>query len=179
MTQIINSARPIALYLLTLISGGYAGLHFTSIMNPSIFGIINANGDLMNSVDWAKSWQITDGFMRVRMGVFGPIIQFCYLITLLLFIRRWRNVVFWLILIAFALFVADVVLTINQQIPINRYIEGLDFKNLNSAQIQKINEMHPQVILNFKSREVFSLIGFVLVTLTPFFLKHESLGRKP
>lgn len=169
MKKIINITRPMALYLLVLISGGYAGLHFTTMMNPSVFGIINSSGDLMGSTQWASSWQITDRFMRVRMSIFGPMIQFFYIITLLLFIRRWRNTVFWLILISFVLFIADVVLTITQQIPINRYIESLDFQHLTAEQIKKIQEIHPKVIENFRGRELFSIVSFLLITLTPFF----------
>ncbi|AXE16510.1 hypothetical protein DR864_01590 [Runella rosea] len=176
MTLLINSIRPVALYFLLLISGIYAGLHFSGMINPLVFGVINAKGDLMNSVDWAKSWQITDGFMRVRMGVVGPIILFSYLISLLLFIKKWRTPVFWLILAAFGLFIADVMLTGNQQIPINRYIETLDFQHLTAEQVAKINEIHPQVIKNFQSREWFSILGFVLVALTPFVSKPHGSG---
>lgn len=168
MNQIIDKIRPIALYLLVLISGLYAGLHFTGMMNPSVFGIINSNGDKMTPAAWAATWQITDGFMRVRMGVFGPIIQFGYLLTLLLFIRQWRSIRFWLIVVAFGLFVADVVLTIQQQIPINRYIEGLNFQHLTPEQTKRLAIMHPQVIRNFSSREWFSLVGFLLVAVAPF-----------
>jgi hypothetical protein len=168
MSIIIDKIRPVVLYLMLLISGFYAGLHFTGMMNPSVFGIINANGEMMPATQWAESWQITDGFMRVRMGVFGPIIQFGYIITLLLFIQKWRSLVFWLIFIAFGLFIADVVLTINQQIPINRYIEKLDFRHLTAKQIAEVGKMHKLVIENFKSREWFAIASFVLMALTPF-----------
>ena len=174
MILLINSIRLVALYLLILISGIYAGLHFSGMINPLVFGIINAKGDLMNSVDWAKSWQITDGFMRVRMGVFGPIILWGYVLTIVLFIKKWRTPSFWLILGALGLFIADVLLTGNQQIPINRYIETLDFQHLTAEQVAKVNEMHPQVIKNFQSREWFSILGFVLVTLAAFVPKSIS-----
>lgn len=169
MISLINTARPVALYLIILISGLYGGLHFTGIMNPSVFGVINPVGALMPSVQWAASWQITDGFMRVRMGIFGPIILYGYLLTLLLFIRQWRSATFWLILLAFGLFIADLVLTVQQQIPINRYIERIDFQKLTPEQTKNLTVMHHQVIANFASREWFSLAGFVLVALAPFF----------
>lgn len=177
MNAIIDKIRPVALYLLILISGIYAGLHFSGMINPLVFGIINAQGDLMNSVEWAKSWQITDGFMRVRMSVCGPIILFGYIFALLLFIKKWRTLIFWLILVAFGLFIADILLTGNQQIPTNRYIETLDFQHLTAEQVARINEIHPQVIKNFQSREWFSILGFVLVALTPF-VSNETSKRK-
>lgn len=174
MNAIIDKTRPVALYLLILIAGIYAGLHFTGMINPLVFGVINAKGDLMNSVDWAKSWQITDGFMRVRMGVFGPIILWGYIIMILLFIKKWQTPVFWLLVAAFGLFIADIVLTGKQQIPINRYIETLDFQRLTAEQVVRINEMHPKVIENFQSREWFSILGFVLVTLAAFLWKKNK-----
>lgn len=91
MSKIIDKLRPVALYLLILISGIYASLHFSGMINPLVFGVINAKGDLMNSVEWVKKWQITDRFMRVRMGVFGPIILWGYVLTILLFIKKWRT----------------------------------------------------------------------------------------
>lgn len=61
------NAQTALLFLLLIITEFYAGIHFSSLMNPSIFGIINPAGDLMPSMQWAESWQITDGFMGARM----------------------------------------------------------------------------------------------------------------
>jgi hypothetical protein len=84
MKKILYPIQTIALYLMLLIAAGYAGIHFSSLMNPSIFGFINPQGDLMAPENWAASWQLTDGFMRARMGVYGPIIMYGYVITLIL-----------------------------------------------------------------------------------------------
>jgi hypothetical protein len=171
MNQIIDYTCPIALYLMILFSGAYAGIHLSGMMNPILFGIIDFKGNLMDSVAWANSWQITDRFMAARMGVFGPMLLWGYVITLILFIKKWRSTTFWLIFLAFALFIADVALTIQQQIPINKFIQSLDFQKLSNSQIQKIKEIHPQVIQNFRGREIFSLLGFMLMALVPFLMK--------
>lgn len=168
MNQIIDKIRPVSLYILVLISGLYAGLHVSGMINPLVFGVINPAGGLMPAVQWAESWQITDGFMRVRMAVAGPIMLVSYILPLLLFIRQWRSLTFWLILIAFGLLIADMFLTGQQQIPINRYIEAIDFRKVTPEQAKILAHMHPQVIKNFASREWFGIVGFVLVALTPF-----------
>lgn len=168
MNALIDKIRPVLLYIVLLNAGLYAGIHLEGILDPIAFGIINLKGDLMPSTEWAAHWQIIDGFMRVRMGVFGPIILCSYVIAILFFVKRWKSPVFWLLLAAFGLFVADIILTTQQQIPINRYIETLDFKHLTAEQVAKINEMHPQVIKNFQGREWFSILGFLLVALAPF-----------
>jgi hypothetical protein len=36
---------------------------------------------------------------------------------------------------------------------------------------QKIKEIHPQVIQNFRGREVLSIIGFMLVAVCPILFK--------
>lgn len=137
-------------------------------MNPSIFGIINPAGDLMPSVQWAASWQITDGFMGVRMKIFGPMIGIIYLLTIGLFAGQWRTPVLWLLLGAFALFLSDLYFTVQNQVPINQYIQTLRFDHLTGGQVNRINTLHPRVIANFQEREMLAIVSFVLVALTPF-----------
>lgn len=170
--QFIATVRTVLLILLIIVTGLYAGIHFSSMMNPSIFGIINPAGDLMPSVQWAASWQITDGFMGARMRVFGPMILITHILTMLLFVRQWRTSVFCLLLVACALFCADLLFTIQNQVPINQYIQTLNFAHLTTEQIRKINSIHPIVIANFQKRELFSIVSFVLVTITPFLRKN-------
>lgn len=169
MSQLIDKLRPVFLYIALLNAGLYAGIHFEGILDPLAFGVINLNGDQMPSVEWARQWKIIDGFMRVRMGVFGPIILWTYILTILLFIRRWKSPVFWLLVVAFGLFIADVGLTMSHQMPINEYIQKVDFTKLTAEQTQTLDLMHQQVIENFKGREWFAILGFALVALAPFF----------
>ncbi len=136
-------------------------------MNPSIFGLINPAGDLMPSVQWAESWQITDGFMGARMQIFGPMTGAMYLLTIGLFAGQWRKPVLWLFVSAFALFFGDLLFTIQNQVPINQYIQTLHFDHLTSDQINRINALHPRVIANFKKREM------LVIALTPFLRKNN------
>lgn len=167
-SQVIATIQSGLLFVLIIASGFYAGLHFTSLMNPAIFGIINPAGDLMPSVQWAESWQITDGFMGARMRVFGPQIGILYLLTIGLFSGQWRKPVLWLLVGAFALFFGDLFFTIQNQVPINKYIQTLNFDHLTADQIHRINALHPLVIANFEKREMLAIVSFVLVALTPF-----------
>ncbi|GAB2558665.1 hypothetical protein [Spirosoma aerophilum] len=74
---------------------------------------------------------------------------------------------------ALFLFFFDLFFTIQNQVPINQYIQTLNFDHLTAKQIRKINTIHPTVIANFQKRELFSIVSFVLVALTPF-LRHNS-----
>jgi hypothetical protein len=174
MNKIIDKIRSVLLYVVLINAGLYAGLHIAGILDPSVFGIINPKGDLMPSVEWAKRWQIVNSFMSVRMAVVGPIILLSYLLTILLFVKRWKSLFFLFLVAAFGLFIADILLTGLHQVQINQYIAELDFNNITPAQAKTLAEMHPQVIRNFKSREWFSILGFVLVALTPFVSKSTS-----
>lgn len=146
------------------------------MMNPSVFSIVNPSGNLLPSVQWAAPWQITEGFMGTRMGIFGPVIQLTYILTIVLFMAQWRKPVLWIILTAFALFSIDVYFTIQNQIPINQYIQTLNFAALTDNQIQKIQILHPQVIRNFQKRELLAIGSFILVTLTPFLRSKNKLA---
>lgn len=110
MNTIMDRLRPIFLYIVLLNAGLYAGLHFDGILDPSTFGVINFKGELMPSVEWAKRWKIVDSFMSVRMAIFGPIILWSYVITILIFVKRWKSLGFWLLEAAFGLFITDVLL---------------------------------------------------------------------
>lgn len=48
--------------------------------------------------------------MRVQMAIFGPIILWSYVITILIFVKRWKSLGFWLLEAAFGLFITDVLL---------------------------------------------------------------------
>lgn len=178
MNQIMNTflqkARPIALFMAINLVGLYAGMHFFILMNPSVLGIKNLTGELMTPQQWAATWQLTDGFMRERMSVFGPIVLVLFILTLFLFISAWRSIAFWLILVAFGVLIADVVLTATYQFPINDYVHSIDTNHLNSAQIQKLATMHDQQLQNFRNREFFSLLSFLLISLAPFTLNRLS-----
>ncbi|MBO0949756.1 hypothetical protein [Fibrella forsythiae] len=175
-SNVMTSARTVFLLLLLIVTGLYAGIHFSGMLNPSIFGIINPAGDLMPSVRWAESWQITDRFMGARMRIFGPFIMASYVLTIGLFIGQWRKPILWLLVSALALFFYDLYFTIQHQVPINQYIQTLHFDHLSSDQIRKIKLIHPIVIANFQKRELLSIGSFILVALTPFLRRTNSKG---
>jgi hypothetical protein len=169
--KILTYLKPFSLLFVLIVIGLYAGFHFFGVMNPSVYGIANANGEILDSVVFAKNWQMTDNFMRVRMAVFGPIILICHIIALLLFIKEWRKITFWMITISLVLFICDIIFTTTVQFPINQYIVSLDLNHLTNDQVLKLKEMHPQLIKNFKNREYFSLIGFLAMSVGVVFRK--------
>jgi len=69
---------------------------------------------------YAGAWQAMDHYMAVRMPALVNITLVLYLIAILSFVRERRRWIFWTLLGCFALIMTDTILTITQQLPINR-----------------------------------------------------------
>jgi hypothetical protein len=166
ITQILSNARQLTLYLLIVMTGLYAGLHFAGVMAPV--------QSKMSVTEYTSYWQIVDGYMGKRMPIFGLIFLGLYALSILLFIKKWRTITFWIILVGFVLLLSDMVLTGKQQIPINQYIQSVDAKNLTIDQLTTLEGMKNKAEKNFGTRDILSIISFVLLSLTPFLLLRQS-----
>ena len=138
------------------------GLHF--------FGILAPVEQKMSPALFAESWQITDSYMGARMPGFFLIIIALFIINLLFFRKQWRKAIFWLILSCLLMSIADVVFTINEQAPINKFVAELDVNNLSEAQLTTLDKMRLQTLENFDLRNVWATITFALMMFTPFLL---------
>jgi Domain of unknown function (DUF1772) len=156
-TKLISTA----LFLTVLLSGFYAGIGFFGIMggNPTI--------KLMSSSTFAEFWQHTDHFMAARMKIFGPLLLFTQLITVVLLIKEYRTSSFWFMLTAFCILVADVVFTVTTNMPLNRLIQSWDLNNL-PANVQDVKW---QVAKAFDIRDFFMMGSFLMVLLAVWFRK--------
>jgi hypothetical protein len=166
ITQILSNARQLTLYLLIVMTGLYAGLHFAGVMAPV--------QSKMSVTEYTSYWQIVDGYMGQRMPIFGLIFLGLYALSILLFIKKWKTTTFWIILVGFVLLLSDMVLTGKQQIPINQYIQSVDAKNLTIDQLTTLEGMKSQAEKNFGARDMLSIVSFALLSLTPFLLLRES-----
>jgi uncharacterized membrane protein len=146
--------------------GLYAGLHFSGIMAPV--------EKKMSVTMYTDYWQIVDSYMGQRMPTFGQLFLGLYVVNLLLFIRQWKKIVFWIILIGLILLLADMILTLKQQLPINQYIQSVNSKNLTNEQLTKLEGMKKQAEENFGFRHSLSIISFILLSVTPFLLSRQS-----
>ena len=70
----------------------------------------------------------------------------------------------------FGLLIADFVFTIQQQTPINQYIQTLDFNNLTPEQLSKFQDLREQNNKNFGIRDYFQWSMFFLMSITPYLL---------
>lgn len=161
-TEIFSTVRQVTLYLLIVMTGLYAGLHFAGIMAPV--------QSKMTVTEYTSYWQIVDGYMGQRMPIFGLSFLGLYVLNILLFIKKWKTAIFWIIIIGLVLLLSDMILTGKQQIPINQYIQSIDAKNLTTDQLTTLGRMKEQAQSNFGTRDMLSIVSFALLSLTPFLL---------
>jgi len=165
-SNIIANTRLVTLYLLIIMAGFYAGIHFSGLMAPV--------ETKMSVTEYTWYWQLVDGYMGQRMPFFGMPFLALFLINLLLFIKKWKSLVFWIIAIGLILFLLDVNFNGKHQLPINQFIQSVDAKNLTSEQLTTLEGMKKQAAKNFETRHILSILSFALLSITPFLLSRQT-----
>lgn len=155
--------RKISLYLLVLLTTGYAALGFFFIMCPF--------EQHFDTPTFIKYWQIVDGYMGKRMPVYGLIWLITFFVNIIVFAKTWRkSPILWIIISCLVLVIMDVVFTNIRQLPLNQYIQTLDFDTLTSEQQLKLQDLRNQINSNFAIRDCFQWVGFFLMSITPYLL---------
>jgi uncharacterized membrane protein len=115
----MDKIRVVALALVLLVSGLSAG----QMYNEEIGGqpVLASLSDRA----YVEYWQALDKLMSVRMPAVG-LGSLAVFVFALLVLYRWRKTwPYWLVVAAFLFTVADAVVTVTQQVPINQQIQGL------------------------------------------------------
>jgi hypothetical protein len=160
---LLLKGRFASLYALNLMSFIYAGL--------GIFFVFCPFEDHFTTLDFLKYWQIVDGYMGKRMPIFGNIWLILFVLNLILFFKtRKESPIFWIIIGAFALVIADMAFTIKSQVPLNQYIQTLDFNNLTNEQSNQLQSLRDQDVKNFNFRHYLQWGQFILMSFTPYLL---------
>lgn len=159
--NLLSKGRLVSLYSLNLMSFIYAGLGVFFIFCP-----FEAH---FTTPDFLKYWQIVDGYMGKRMPIFGNIWLILFVLNLIFFYKtRKQSPIFWIIVGAFVLVLADMVFTIKSQVPLNQYIQSLDFNNLTVKQSNQLQSLRDQDVKNFNFRHYLQWGQFILMSFTPY-----------
>ncbi|MBL7816026.1 MAG: hypothetical protein JNL70_13500 [Saprospiraceae bacterium] len=159
----LSKGRFALLYALNLMCFTYAGL--------AIFFIFCPFEAHFSTIDFLKYWQVVDGYMGKRMPIFGNIWLVLFVLNLIFFFKtRKISPIFWLIVGAFVLVVADIIFTVQSQIPINQYIQSLDLNHLTTEQSNQLQNLREQSNKNFGFRHILQWGQFVLMSFTPYLL---------
>lgn len=159
----MSKLRFASLYLLNLMSFTYAGL--------AVFFIFCPFEAHFSTIDFLKYWQIVDGYMGKRMPIFGNIWLVLFILNLIIFFKtRKISPIFWLVVGAFVLVVGEIAFTIKNQLPLNQYIQSLDFNNLTPEQSNQLQSLRDKDVANFSFRHYLQWGQFILMSFTPYLL---------
>jgi hypothetical protein len=159
----LSKLRFALLYALNLMSFIYAGL--------AVFFVFCPFEAHFSTPDFLKYWQIVDSYMGKRMPIFGNIWLVLFALNLIFFFKtRKISPIFWLIVGTFVLVVADMVFTIQAQVPLNQYIQSLDFNHLTPEQSSQLQSLRDQDVRNFSFRHYLQWGQFILMSFTPYLL---------
>jgi hypothetical protein len=168
--NLMSKLRFTLLYALNLMCFTYASL--------AVFFIFCPFEAHFSTVDFLKYWQVVDGYMGKRMPVFGNIWLILFILNLIIFFKtRKISPIFWLIVGAFVLVVGDIAFTIKNQIPLNQYIQSLDFNHLTPEQSNQLQDLRDKDVANFSFRHYLQWGQFILMSFTPYLLPRlKQLG---
>ncbi|MGM9511613.1 hypothetical protein ACS5NO_28005 [Larkinella sp. GY13] len=171
MQTLVFSIKNALSYLLLVVIGLYAGMHFFHEMCPV--------ETQLTPLEYAKYWKIVDGtFMHRRMGVMGPAMIGLFMLNIAFTIRNWKSRHFLLLVLSFLLFVIDVAFTVREQLPINEFINGLDLNHLTNTNLATLKGYQTAAIANFQNRFVFAMLSFGLLGLIPFTTVGVNSGKR-
>ncbi|HEX8659638.1 MAG TPA: anthrone oxygenase family protein [Hymenobacter sp.] len=115
----MEKLRVAALALVLLVSGLSAG----QMYNEEIGG--QPALAVLSNRTYVEYWQALDKLMAVRMPTVG-MGSLAVFVFALLVLYRWRKTwPYWLVVAAFLCTVADAVVTVTQQVPVNQQIQAL------------------------------------------------------
>jgi uncharacterized membrane protein len=148
----MSTLQRLTIALVLLPTGILAGLQTLMLM-----GVLPAIAR-MPLVTYAGAWQAMDHYMAVRMPVLVNITLVLYLVAILSFVRERRRYIFWTLLGCFALILADTILTVTQQLPINRAVQAIDLSHFDAERVQQLRDT---TIHHFHLRGLLSITAFV------------------
>jgi hypothetical protein len=151
----------VVLFIAVLLSGLYAGTGFFIVIggNPAI--------KLMSDSTFAEYWQHTDFYMAARMKIFGPLLLFTQLVTVIILIKKYRTLSFWFMIVALCILVVDIFFTLSTNHPLNRLIQSWDLNSL-PGNVQNVKW---QVAKAFDVRAILMISSFFMVLLSVWFHK--------
>ena len=159
----MNKLIGLSFFLSILLSGLYAGTGFFGAMggNPAI--------KLMGDRTFAEFWQHTDHYMAARMKIFGPLLLLSMLFGVLVLLKEYRTASFWFMLLAFAILIADLIIsfTINQ--PLNHLVQSWDVNRLPG----NVQDVKWKIVKAFDVRIIFMISSFIMVLLAVWLYKKK------
>ena len=155
--------------LLVFLTGLYAGQMFHEM--------IGAQGALQPLDDhtYIVYWQSLDKLMHVRMPFMSNFLLLIFAVNLIV-LRHYRNTWFyWAMLTSFVCLVAETLVTVLLQLPINAQVQNLNPSHLPAS----VASLKTATLMHFITRAILRFIGFILLIIATFKLLTASILRHP
>ncbi|HEU4470666.1 MAG TPA: hypothetical protein VFR58_06270 [Flavisolibacter sp.] len=166
MPSVFSKTKDVLLHLLLVLIGLFAGMLFFHEMCPV--------ETKLSPIEYAKYWKIVDGsFMHERMKIVGPLMLVVFIINILVNLKDWKSRRFLLLLLSFGFMIADLVLAVSSQLPINEFINSLNMENISDSEMTRLQNAQLTAIDNFHYRLAFGLLCFAILCLVPFSKKPQ------
>jgi hypothetical protein len=144
--------------LLVILTGLFAGQMFHEMIGAQ---------EVLQPLDnhtYITYWQSLDKLMHVRMPIMCNLILLVFLVNLII-LRQYRNNWFyWAMLISFLCLVAETLVTVILQLPVNARVQGMDPLNLPT----EVASLKAATLIHFVIRAILRFIGFILLIIATF-----------
>ncbi len=141
--------------LSVILTGLLAGIHFANII-----GYLPALSQV-EAEHMIPFWKKVDEYFSKRMPAFGITLLICLLIEILLIWNETRSTFFWLVLSAFVLVIADLVITVKINTPANEILRAWQGGSIP----QNFESVRAQMVAAFYGRAFASILSFILMVL--------------
>ena len=144
----------IAFVLIVVLTGLSAGLGFGNAV-----GYMPAMKDTPSN-HLVSFWQHADHYFRARMPVFGNSLLVALLFALFLLRKEWQSSAFLLIALAFVVCVADLIVILTQNLPVNEIIQSIDPEHPLAIDFEPLRA---KAMRAYYLRAFFNMLSFALV----------------
>lgn len=150
---VMNSFQKSITGLLLLLTGLSAGQMFHEVAGAQ---------EALQTIDnhtYITYWQSLDKLMHVRMPIMSNLILLVFLIALISLKRAYKSFSYWLLIVGFLAFIAETIVTVQLQLPVNAQIQHLNVNDLsaNVLTLKAATKSH------FLVRTILRVLGFSLV----------------
>jgi uncharacterized membrane protein len=139
--------------LSVILTGLMAGIHFANVI-----GYLPALGQV-EAEHMVPFWKKVDEYFSKRMPVFGITLLVSLLVTIVLIRKETGSAFFWLVLAAFVLIMADLVITIKINTPANEILRSWQGGSIPD----NFESIRAQMLAAFYGRAVASILSFIVM----------------
>lgn len=111
-------------------------------------------------------WKSIDSIMAVRMPIAANLLFLLFIATLIVFRAEYKSMPYILLIVSLLCFIAETIVTVKLQLPINRIAQAIDINQLPS----NFDQLKSATLNHFIIRAVLRFIGFMILVFSSLLL---------